>query len=73
MPTPNERDKEVYKLLLSVSGRCTDLAAYREEIQRECAQRAIEWARDRGFSDFDDDHIAAGIRAAILDDGKETA
>jgi hypothetical protein len=59
MQTPNERDKEVYNQLMDVKSRCPDIVrAYREEIQRECAERAVKWAYEYGHivkeEDIDD-------------------
>jgi hypothetical protein len=77
MPTPNERDwRWAHEILddcvkgidirLNLDAAKIKVAAYREEIQLECAERAIKFY-DLGFSPGQADDL----RAAILGDRKE--
>ena len=76
MPTPNERDQQVYKDTLSkeYSGpdRCgSAIAAYREEIESrvraECAERAVAYVRTPWEGEASGKSVEEGLRSAILD------
>jgi hypothetical protein len=64
MAVPNERDKEVCQKLFMHYGSAflDEVAAYRAEIQAECAERAVVWCTANVPWESDDD---PNLRAAV--------
>jgi hypothetical protein len=84
MPTPNERDRKLAKvvkencfidmsqsehskLIWDEDTAAHAVASFREEIQRECAERAKKYIQNLGDQSRDSEIISTGLRAAILD------